>query len=211
MKKKKSYKKPKFVLNKISMYPAKKPIFKDEIGFKPFMKLRFPKQFKFNLDSDRDGVPDWKDCKPFDRRRQHFKSTTNSIKVSIIVPATVNVDEKISDAEHDRRTAEVEQLLSGIFGGSTTYTKGKGSWIHNKTTEPIREEVAVVTSYTDPKTFKKYENYLQQSIKERQMWWGQEAVSITIEDVQRPTNPKSGMHFISIPKKQQESWLLSQQ
>ena len=211
MKKRKKYNKPKFVLNNISMHPAKKPIFNDEIGWKSFMKLKFPNQFKFKLDSDRDGVPDWKDCKPFDRRRQHFKSTTNSIKVSIIVPATVDVDKKITEAEHDRRTAEVEQLLSGIYGGSTTYTKGKGSWIDKAYDDPIREEVAVVVSYTDPNTFKKYEKYLHHSIKERQAWWGQDAVSITIEDLQRPTNPKSGMHFLSMSGKETKSWLMSQQ
>ena len=29
------------------------------------------KPFRFKLDTDRDGVLDWKDCRPFDRRRQH--------------------------------------------------------------------------------------------------------------------------------------------
>lgn len=30
-----------------------------------------PIKMRFNLDTDRDGVPDWKDCRPFDYWRQH--------------------------------------------------------------------------------------------------------------------------------------------
>jgi len=205
----KKQRKPKFVLKQNIIRPAKKPIFKDEITWNRYMKLKFPKRVKFNLDSDRDGVPDHKDCKPFDKKRQHFQTTGNSIKVSIIVPGTVNRGEEISEREHDERIAEVEKLLSGVFGGATTYTRGVGSWIDKKGL--VRENVAITTSYTDPATFKKYEKYLHRQIKERQMWWGQDAIAVEIQDLQSPTNKKSGMHFLSMSGKETQNWILSQQ
>ena len=41
---------------------------------------KFINPFRFKLDSDRDGVWDWKDCRPFDPRRQHVGKSELTIE-----------------------------------------------------------------------------------------------------------------------------------
>ena len=65
-------------------------------------------------------------------------------KVSIYVPSTINVSEKIDSAAQVNNTCV---FLSGLFGGCTSVNTS-GCWIDSKN-KLVKEEITIVYSFCD--------------------------------------------------------------
>lgn len=104
--------------------------------------------------------------------KQYVKLGT---KITIYVPATVNVNETIDNMPFVNRTAE---LLSNLFGGATS-TKVLGYWVSDKN-GLVTENTTMVFAYTDSATLEKeIQNVLNWAmILKKEM--SQEAIALEI-------------------------------
>lgn len=75
------------------------------------------KPFHFNLDTDRDAIPDFRDCRPFDYRKQHISSSikqrVNNLPVYIISSAS----HKTTEYPHIRKVPNTQeaQLIYSVM------------------------------------------------------------------------------------------------
>lgn len=153
-------------------------------------------------DTDNDGVPDNKDCKPLDPNEQgpeHKKhhdfpiEKGNNIKISIIVPSTKDKSHHITKQQFKSRINEVSSFLSKIFGGTTNVT-AYGTWVDNKD-KGVSEDVVVVETYTNKKTWEANDLIVKKYIERKKMMWGQECIAFNWQDVSK-SFPYEGLHFI---------------
>ena len=111
-----------------------------------------------------------------------MKTTTTNVispdmdnKVSIYVPSTVNVDQRINN---NKQVLSVIKELSLLFGGATSY-KCMGGWVADNG-EIVTERINIVYSFCDKKSLQdnlsKVVNICQQIKKEMR----QEAVTLEI-------------------------------
>ena len=111
-----------------------------------------------------------------------MKTTTKNVisydmdnKVSIYVPSTVNIKQRINN---DKQVMAIIKQMSLLFGGATSY-KCTGGWIANNG-DIVTEQVNIVYSFCDKKSLKdnlsKVINICQQIKKDMK----QEAVTLEI-------------------------------
>ena len=112
-----------------------------------------------------------------------MKTTTKNVisydmdnKVSIYVPSTVNVNQRINN---NKQVLSIIKQMSLLFGGATSY-KCTGCWVAADTGDSVTEQVNIVYSFCDRKSLQNnlsnVINICQQIKKEMQ----QEAVTLEI-------------------------------
>ena len=102
-----------------------------------------------------------------------------SCSVSIYVPSTRNVDEKLSKAEIKEYTDLVLEGLSALFGGATAYD-AKGAWKSEKGL--VLEDVKVCKSYCTSDQLKSGIDKVISICNELKIELVQEAISLEINN-----------------------------
>lgn len=145
-----------------------------------------------NLSTSKEGKTqkDKKKKKPTTR----IKKTEDHVKLGIYVPSTKQNGKHITAKEHARRIAETETYLRQTFGGSTS-VQGFGTWKDPETGIEYAEDVAVVETYTDPKTYREKNSDLVKYVKTKKKDWRQESVMVEMEDLQKH-RVAEGAHYL---------------
>lgn len=102
------------------------------------------------------------------------------IRTAIIVPSTTNKDEKISRADFQKRINETRAFLSRKNGGYTS-VRGVGGYV-KQDGGLVKENVAVVESYTTKQDFVKNKKAVESFLKRKGREWGQESMGYEHED-----------------------------
>ena len=78
---------------------------------------------RFNFDTDRDGVPDWKDCRPFDYRKQHVKRRVRREVDELGVGIAYEEDEKWNVAPISSKKAREKhpRLVETVYSTFNRY------------------------------------------------------------------------------------------
>jgi len=95
---------------------------KPKFGINPFKPVRFkPMKVHFNLDTDRDKLIDWKDCRPFDKKR-------HGVDVYLCWEGQRNITKEITQAfkeGHNINSPKVKKLLNSFpRTGKEGYLRG---------------------------------------------------------------------------------------
>ncbi len=102
-----------------------------------------------------------------------------SHKVTVYVPRTVNVNEKLSDHEANALITRATRVMSETFGGATI-VNAAGAWVANSG-ELVTENTTLVYSFTDSLSTQKL-----LAVRDLLLWlkatYGQEAVAIEIDN-----------------------------
>lgn len=77
----------------------------------PF-NFRPPKRFMFNIDTDRDGVPNWKDCQPLNPRKQDI--TVEDIKKDPKLIQKISFDKYQKLMQKESKKAKVIKIVNGF-------------------------------------------------------------------------------------------------
>jgi hypothetical protein len=102
------------------------------------------------------------------------------VRTAIIVPSTSNTDKRVSRQEFQRRINEVRKFLAEKNGGYTS-VRATGGYV-TKGGKLVKENVAVVESFAEAKTFRKNRRVVQGFLKRKGREWGQESMGYEHED-----------------------------
>ncbi len=101
------------------------------------------------------------------------------LEISVYVPSTKGVDEKISNAEFEKRITEVQKYLADMCGGFSADAI-EGGYMSTKR-ELIKEGIVKVVSFCTKENYKKNKNQLLNKISEWSRLWTQEAIGFEFE------------------------------
>jgi len=106
---------------------------------------------------------------------QKKKISHYAVEQSILVPSTTKADKSISQAQMDKRVANVRKYLSKQFGGYTS-VKAVGGYYSADKKKLIKERVMKVTGFA---TTRKFNQKKPEVLKQMSKWskeWGQESL-----------------------------------
>ena len=101
------------------------------------------------------------------------------IQMAVLVPSTINVDERISEEEFKKRITSVEEFLSSLFGGYSADPVDGGYVSSEKGL--VREDVERVVAFSTQDSFRQNFGKLVYQIKQWCEDWGQEAIGYELE------------------------------
>lgn len=102
-----------------------------------------------------------------------------SCSVSVYVPSTKNVNEKLSAEAHKEYVDMVLEALSNLFGGATAYD-AKGSWVSQSGL--VLEDIKVCKSYCTSEQLKAGVDKVITLCMELKKELSQEAISLEINN-----------------------------
>ena len=99
----------------------------------------------------------------------------NSLNVNfkLIIPSTKNESNKVSDKVFRNRIDQVIKFLANIFMGSTI-NNAIGTYQYKN--EVIKEDVAIISVFTNEEIYNKHDKILKKYIKNKKKIWGQDAM-----------------------------------
>ena len=99
----------------------------------------------------------------------------NSLNVNfkLIIPSTKNESNKVSDKVFRNRIDQVIKFLANIFMGSTI-NNAIGTYQYKN--EVIKEDVAIISVFTNEGIYNKHDKILKKYIKKKKKIWGQDAM-----------------------------------
>jgi len=103
-----------------------------------------------------------------------------SQNVKVYVPSTEHASEPAAAEKITAETDNVIKLLSGWFGGATSYA-GKGGWYSFEQKAVIQENVTIVSSFCDKEAMAAHEDDVYQLALHIKDAFSQEAVSVEVD------------------------------
>lgn len=119
------------------------------------------------------------------------KAPDLTTRVAIYVPSTIDGVKPITTKEFAKRVSRTQRFLNKLFGG-TTRVRAQGSYVM-RGGKLVKENVAVVESFTTPKSWLKEDKRVLGWVMNKKKKWGQESVSFEYES---PRTPASSLTFI---------------
>ena len=123
-----------------------------------------------------------------------------NVQLSVYVPDTHNVSERVSDAEHLRRAKETEKKLRDTFGGSTSI-KGLGTWKDTDCPGGVcKDHLLIVQSAMMEEDWLKKDGEIKKYLMNKRRDWGQNCLTFEWHHATM-VHPFEGLHFICKKKK----------
>ena len=100
------------------------------------------------------------------------------INFKVIIPSTRDETDKINRRAFEHRVDEMIKFIHRSFTGSTV-NYGIGTYELND--KIIREDVAIISVFTDAETYNARDEILKRYLKEKKHSWGQKSISFEYE------------------------------
>lgn len=176
------------IRSKIKLAKVKK------VGYRKFSTYSQKKVNKYNAQKQKHSLKKDFEKEKFEAARKVAEAEVDSVgsnySISVIVPSTYNLNEKISKKEYNKRIRETKKEMDDLFFGSTSINE-VGSYV--KDGKVINEKGVMVSSNTNKEGFEKNKKQVVDYAFEKGVKWKQDSMAVAVET---PQQPSKDLHFI---------------
>jgi hypothetical protein len=165
-----------------------------KVGYTKFFSYSQKEAAKYNAGQQKYSLKKAFEKQKFEEARKVAEAEVDSegsdYSLSVIVPSTYNINEKISRKEYNSRVRETKKEMDGLFFGSTSINE-VGSYV--KDGKVINEDGVMVSSNTDKEGFEKNKKQVVDFAFDKGVKWKQDSMAVAVET---PQQPSKALHFI---------------